>query len=129
MKRDVMEKWVAALRGGDYMQGYGRLRQQGGSEPLFCALGVLCQVHHDETHSASWSHQPINDCWSYGRSAIRSCDRDRYSECLPACVMEWAGISSPNARLDVTRSVSSINDDGKDFATIADAIEARWKAL
>lgn len=129
MKREAMEKWVAALRSGDYMQGYGRLRQGGGSEPLLCALGVLCQVHHDETRSASWSHFALNDCWSYGRSGVRSCDRDRYYECLPSCVMEWAGIGSPNARLDSDRTVSSLNDDGMGFEAIASVIEEHWKDL
>jgi hypothetical protein len=129
MKKSIMEKWVAALRGGEYMQGYGVLRQQGGSEPLLCALGVLCQLHHDETRSAGWWHRPLDDCWAYGRVNIRPGDRDTFTACLPQCVMEWAEIASPTGRLDAGRTVSTMNDDGLPFDAIADAIEKQWPLL
>jgi hypothetical protein len=40
MNTEIKEKWVVALRSGDYKQGKGRLRQDGN----YCCLGVLCDV-------------------------------------------------------------------------------------
>lgn len=40
MNQEYKEKWVAALRSGDYKQGRGRLQNEDG----FCCLGVLCDV-------------------------------------------------------------------------------------
>jgi hypothetical protein len=41
MKKDIKEKWVAALRSGKYKQGRFALRN-----PLdeYCCLGVLCDI-------------------------------------------------------------------------------------
>lgn len=41
MKKEVREKWVAALRSGDYNQGLERMVNEGGD---YCCLGVLRQV-------------------------------------------------------------------------------------
>jgi hypothetical protein len=133
MKKDVMRKWVAALRSGDYMQGFGRLRQVdavGGGSPVLCALGVLCQVHKNETRSATWRYQPLSDCWAYGRAGIRADDRDVSSDRLPDCVADWAGVQSANAQIPATgTTVSGMNDDGLSFVDIADVIERQWESL
>lgn len=44
MKRELFNKWTAALRSGNYTQGHGRLRSE---NDTFCCLGVLCEVHDD----------------------------------------------------------------------------------
>lgn len=38
------DKWVAALRSGDYQQGRSRLVHEGRSGKFYCCLGVLCDV-------------------------------------------------------------------------------------
>lgn len=43
MNADLKQRWVAALRSGDYAQGQDRLRQ--GEKPFeYCCLGVLCDL-------------------------------------------------------------------------------------
>lgn len=46
MKKVVADKWVAALRSGEYDQGIGRLRSH---NDTYCRLGVLCDIsqHHE----------------------------------------------------------------------------------
>jgi hypothetical protein len=45
MDRVLRDKWVAALRSGEYVQGQGALCEQPpGSPKLFCCLGVLADV-------------------------------------------------------------------------------------
>jgi hypothetical protein len=44
MDQDIKDKWLAALRSGEYVQGSGLLRQTVGDTPKYCCLGVLCQV-------------------------------------------------------------------------------------
>lgn len=39
--KEVLEKWVATLRSGDYEQGVGRLRRP---DERYCCLGVLCDI-------------------------------------------------------------------------------------
>jgi hypothetical protein len=41
MKRELRDRWVAALRSGEYKQGRDQLRTPGGS---FCCLGVLAET-------------------------------------------------------------------------------------
>ena len=40
MNPELKEKWVKALRSGEYKQTFGRLRQ----DNSYCCLGVLCKV-------------------------------------------------------------------------------------
>lgn len=42
MKPKIKEKWIAALRSGEYTQGRMVLRD---SDNNFCCLGVLCNLH------------------------------------------------------------------------------------
>ena len=41
MKKDIAEKWVAALRSGEFRQGQSTLEKDG----AFCCLGVLAQIN------------------------------------------------------------------------------------
>jgi hypothetical protein len=43
-KIDLMKRWIAALRSGEYKQGKGQLIKDG----RYCCLGVLCDVVKDE---------------------------------------------------------------------------------
>lgn len=50
MKRENRDKWVAALRSGDYLQGQGQLKplfdsnENEYSTPHYCCLGVYCDA-------------------------------------------------------------------------------------
>lgn len=42
MKKSIADKWVKALRSGDYKQGTYRLHNK--KDNTYCCLGVLCDV-------------------------------------------------------------------------------------
>lgn len=49
MNTEIKNKWVSALRSGNYVQGKGQLRIDTGNVVKHCCLGVLCDVvnkHH-----------------------------------------------------------------------------------
>lgn len=50
MKRELRDKWVAALRSGEYKQGRGALQDTTGG---YCCLGVLCRVMEIPSHYTS----------------------------------------------------------------------------
>ena len=50
MKQEIKEKWVSALRSGEYKQGKEGLRIYN----EFCCLGVLCDLYIKETGVGFW---------------------------------------------------------------------------
>ncbi len=81
MHADIMKKWVAALRSGDYKQGKGQLRKEVDGVNSFCCLGVLCNLHAME-------HPEIAKNELSPRSYLGD------SEYLPAQVQDWAGMKN-----------------------------------
>ena len=123
MKQEIKEKWVAALRSGEYRQTRSTLRDEKG----FCCLGVLTDLYLKENNK-EWVL--INTHYSF----------DDENLLLPQQVQEWADIdmdprlshkkvsnairiilegyqSSPPPTLAV------LNDYGVPFKEIADVIE------
>lgn len=82
MKPEIKQKWVEALRSGEYIQGKCVLY----AGKKFCCLGVLCDLHAKETgnkwESKHYLHEYLNS-----KSA------------LPKQVVEWAGFEQK----DLTR--------------------------
>lgn len=88
MNPDIKAKWVAALRSGEYKQGYGALHC-GSDDPKvdggFCCLGVLCEVAVKEGvidagfQAYSWSN------FQYG---------SREGGILPESVCRWADVTA-----------------------------------
>lgn len=74
MKQEVKEKWVAALRSGDYQQGTQKLNKDG----KYCCLGVLCELAVNE-----------GICKSKEESGITY--YDSASNLPPFSVKVWAG--------------------------------------
>lgn len=114
MKPKVKEKWLEALRSGEYKQTKKHLRDENG----FCCLGVLCDIHAKETGGE----------WLGGDDAYTYQD---WGGILPPSVMEWAGLDGADADLPETVRVgyetcgtlSSVNDAGASFERIATIIE------
>lgn len=76
MNQEIKQRWLAALRSGEYQQAHGRLR----NGDSFCCLGVLCDLHSKTTGNA----------WG---------DDDRYFSvdgALPPEVQEWSGLTDSN---------------------------------
>lgn len=116
MKLEIKEKWVAALRSGEYKQGTGQLRYQDN----YCCLGVLCDLYKKEHSEAEWVKR---------ENAINLDDyafHDGFSSdnaVLTSDVLNWAGLQSFNPRIIDDKTVAQLNDNGETFAKIADLIE------
>lgn len=90
MNPTVKAAWIAALRSGEYKQGYGKLRTNYSTEKEYCCLGVLCDLYIKTSDEAYW--------WdgSYFKSKN---EIDSYT--LPDCVLKWAELDSTNPRTSI----------------------------
>lgn len=123
MKRDIKDRWVAALESGEYSQATGALTDGQG----FCCLGVLCEIAVADGVIAKEDRSYYNPDTSDGKLYYEDAE-------LPELVMNWAGVTSANpyTHIDVPAdkpsfndkaSYSELNDDmGYDFHQIADVI-------
>jgi hypothetical protein len=106
MKPRVEELWLEALRSGRYRQGFGTMRR--GDE--YCFLGVLCDLHAQETGNG-WRYDEEDDVYTYLGAAAA----------LPAEVIAWAGLPDHNPDLG-GRPLANLNDLGYPFAELADMV-------
>ena len=109
MNPQVKEKWLNALRSGEYQQTQTALRKEDG----FCCLGVLCDLYGKE-HNVEWKLVDAGIYYEFqDKKAI-----------LPLSVIEWAGVEDDNPEICET-PLSRLNDNGSTFNEIADFIEKR----
>lgn len=121
MKTEIKERWLEALRSGDYEQGTRTLRN---ANDHFCCLGVLCDLAEQEgvvTHEIAAPGR-------YAYTGAEAYDEWRSSSTttLPTAVAKWAGLDWNNPSViagDEERSLAGINDEGASFSEIADLIE------
>lgn len=104
----IADKWATALESGKYAQGKGKL-QHG---PLFCCLGVLCDLAKKEGVEVH-------------------CDTDGkiLGGFLHVSVMEWAEMSSCSGEMYPDNSLLFLNDSGKTFVEIAKVIRENVETL
>jgi hypothetical protein len=97
---ELKEKWLKALRSGQYRQGTGRLRT---ADDCYCALGVLCDTSGKGR-------------WVVDEAGCRMYKTD-----------DWTAYVLPSPDLideDQRDEIILLNDgEGKSFAEIADWIE------
>jgi hypothetical protein len=112
MNPQIKQKWVSALRSGDYQQTKGRLRK----EDKFCCLGVLCDLYGKE-NNVEWE---INE--DSGKYMFQNKGAD-----LPFSVIEWSGIadSGPLGNGQIG-TLAALNDSGTTFNEIAYVIEKQF---
>jgi hypothetical protein len=113
MKAEIKEKWVAALRSGDYRQTQGALARRGslGGPLSHCCLGVLCEIaaengvvsRHDDGRRIQFG---VGGGTAY----------------LPLPVVEWADLSDTNPKVG-GEYLAVLNDEGVPFSVIANLIE------
>ena len=121
MNPRIKQRWLEALRSGEYKQTTGNLQNSDG----FCCLGVLCDLHAKE-RGMNWVRQ-TDGYELYGETQI-----------LPLSVQEWAGLDNDIGGLVdfeyegdgvmyvKSESLPEINDTwNKNFNEIADLIEAQ----
>lgn len=114
MKRDIAEKWVAALRSGDYTQARGYLKLAHGH----CCLGVLCELAVKENvvkGAMKYDYQSTRYLFCFGAN-------EEVGH-LPEEVLDWSGIKTGNGELKDILSLSMYNDAGKSFDEISGLIE------
>ena len=130
MKREVAEKWVAALRSGGYDQCTGLLEHfYSDGTSGFCCLGVLCRV--------VGAHREVSlnrDVW-YSAISSDGWHADSSSTALTDEIRESVGMKTFEGDLyyseidDGTISLAVLNDAGFTFDQIADIIEYFWEVL
>ena len=131
MKKEIADKWVAALRSGDYKQTKGKLANVDRTE--HCCLGVLCEmaikdgvdVEMDVRHIEAESADEVDVFYT---------EFDKETGHPPDSVRRWAGMGSPSGRLyqpayDEDTSLASLNDRNWSFKQIADVIEKHWESF
>lgn len=108
MKADIKKRWVEALRGGKYQQGFNALHREG----TFCCLGVLTDLYLQEM-GESWVPIPIAPgCFhAFGKEYF-----------TPDRTQKWAGLECGDPDIEAD-TLSLLNDGGKTFKEIADLIE------
>lgn len=113
MNNEIKQRWVSALRSGEYKQARGSLRR----DNRFCCLGVLCDLYGKEK-GIEW----VSD-GDHGFVFLES------NGTLPTEVMEWADLPNHNPDIDYpdpyVNCIAELNDYGVDFEEIADVIEAQ----
>lgn len=109
MNKEIADKWVAALRSGNYNQGYLQLK----NNDKYCCLGVLCDI----SNHGKWGI----------REGIESYTLSSFS--LPIEVITWSGMHSSSGVIDGVGILSNLNDQGKTFEEISDIIEQNWEHL
>jgi hypothetical protein len=135
VNQDVQEKWLAALRSGEYKQTGGYLTVTASNDDKVnpvghCCLGVLCDLAVKAGVAVEAIERDTWDGISYKVYSDPDPDiADRSSAILPAVVAEWAGVSTSPCVLespedDFGVDLTDLNDARAwDFAQIADAIE------
>jgi len=108
MNPQIKQKWVDALRSGEYQQTQERLRKEDG----FCCLGVLCDLYIKE-NNVEWEINEVDGYFYEKNSAV-----------LPPSVVGWAGVEDSNPYVNGgIGTLSGLNDKGFTFNEIAGLIE------
>lgn len=125
MNQEIKEKWVAALRSGEYKQAAGALKVNTKEGPAYCCLGVLCDLYAKE-FDEEWTTDTSSVT---GKEYILFLD---YETTLPSNVMLWAGLLHSNPSIDLAEAfggrsnLAQYNDAGYSFEEIAEVIEAQF---
>lgn len=118
MDRHIAERWVQALRSGQYKQGTDALHP---SADTYCCLGVLCDLYRVEQGKGEWTGDGCQECFVIGPDELEAA-------VLPKAVMGWADISTPNGN-HYGHELSAMNDRGWSFDRLAEQIEKNWEVL
>lgn len=118
LKKKIKDRWVKALRSGEYSQGKNVLRDH---EDNFCCLGVLCNLHaesHPETAKNAGGKNWQDATTYHGNAALP-----------PPLVWDWAvkkgdpTINLPQFGESLEYHLAGFNDAHRSFKWIASYIE------
>jgi hypothetical protein len=121
MKPEIKTQLIAALRSGDYQQGYGWLNSEG----CHCFGGVLCDLAV-KAGMAKWepiTSEPNSHLNLFSCIVFSSVD-SKCSSSVPAKVLEWADFDQMLAYEGSKRDFYDLNDCQRlTFAQFADLLE------
>ena len=123
MKREDLDKWLSALRSGEYRQGSGFLRFGPSSAPRYCCLGVLQMALDGEIESEDSRDDELPSLtWleSHGISFYDMNGADNNFPFLPT--LNEDAIDANDERVCLPND--DVAEHVYDFNAIADAIEA-----
>jgi hypothetical protein len=122
MNQYVKNKWITALRSGEYKQTGGRLRKG----DCYCCLGVLTDLYDKDIQNDY--HKWYEEDGRYGYAS----DGVTVEATLPESVMKWADLKECNPTVLEERmgqpvtSLAYLNDnEALHFNQLADIIEAQ----
>jgi len=122
MNQFVKEKWITALRSGEYKQTSGRLREG----DCYCCLGVLTDLYDKDIQNDCHEWYERDGCYIY------ISDGGTVEATLPESVMKWADLEECNPTVLVERMGQPVTDlaylndnEALDFNQLADIIEAQ----
>lgn len=129
MKKDIKDRWVTALRSGDYPQGTGYLQTIDKHGSRFCCLGVLCDLA--EQDGVVKQAEPIANVDGEEAHVVYpdpspTAINKKAAFALPRVVKEWSGLDSTHPLLSGRGGfydLIDLNDEGTPFEEIADIIE------
>lgn len=124
MDKRIKQKWLDALRSGDYEQGKFWLRCGNKEDSNFCCLGVLCDIYSRE-HDEQWKFPEDSKNFDATEYAAEAFSFEGESELLPNSVAEWAGFVVAVDERPI-RNLADLNDKGKTFEEIANVIEKQF---
>ncbi len=117
MNKEIKDKWLEALRSGDYQKTKHALKQ----DDKFCCLGVLCDLYRKETGDGEW----IKDGNFYRFKVANKIDDGT----LPLKVRKWAELGESNPSIigvSTNLALSQHNDwTDRTFNDIAELIETK----
>ena len=143
MKKEIADKWVAALRSGEYTQAREMLACD--ARTKHCCLGVLCELAIEdgvEMEAAEVGYEnPSMDMPTDNTYTLFAGEAGG----LPESVQHWADVKSrdawvqkdaiddslldrlpPRYQEGARVSLAMLNDHGVEFGDIADIIEESW---
>lgn len=106
MKKELKERWITALRSGDYSQSQGCLQDKYG----WCCLGVLCNI----VDGTKWIEPDENvkeHEYDFGNEVVL--------EDMPP--REW--LENHGLPHGLAKELAGMNDDGTQFVEIAEYIK------
>jgi len=107
MNQEIKQRWIEALRSGEYQQGKESLFHCG----KFCCLGVLTDLYIKE-HGLQWNQESA-DLWNF----------ETEWAVLPRSVQIWAGVPLRNPTIMNERATALNDNHHLSFNEIAALIE------
>ena len=106
MNKDVVRKWIKALRSGEYTQTKYCHRN---ADNHYCVMGVICDLH-SKVFNGKWL--PTGPDYSYG-------------ETIPQVILDWLGKDVRYLQLDLL--VYYNDSERQTFDELADYLEDKMK--